>query len=235
MSDEAEDYDLLAGIYVLGALELDEARAVEALADRDAHVAHAIETWQNRLAPLARLARPRAPPSWLWERIALSVGFERDWDQVETFLEPPLWRQLRDSLVVWRAAAAASIALVVAVLLIGVFTPAEAPRYAAALSPQGTPGPAFMVETLPDGSILVRPVAKINVASGKDLELWARPAGARQPVALGVLPSIGRRVVPRETIGTDTDILVSLEPQGGSPTGQPTGPVLYGGTLARMN
>jgi anti-sigma-K factor RskA len=29
-------------------------------------------------------------------------------------------------------------------------------------------------------------------------------------------------------------LLVSLEPRGGSPTGQPTGPVLYGGTLQEM-
>ena len=32
-----------------------------------------------------------------------------------------------------------------------------------------------------------------------------------------------------------TQLLVSLEPRGGSPTGQPTGPVLYGGRLAAVN
>jgi anti-sigma-K factor RskA len=29
-------------------------------------------------------------------------------------------------------------------------------------------------------------------------------------------------------------LLVSLEPKGGSPTGQPTGPVLYGGWLVTV-
>lgn len=235
MSDEAEDYDLLAGIYVLGALELDESHAVEVLADRDQRVAYAIEAWQNRLAPLAQLARPRPPPSWLWDRIALSIGLERDWDAAETFRAPPLLVRVWRSVTTWRAATAAALALAAAVFIAGFFNRPEAPRYAAALSPQGTPGPAFLVETLPDGSMLVRPVSRINVPTGKDLELWALPSGSKQPVAMGVLPTIGRRVVPQETIGTDTQILISLEPQGGSPTGQPTGQVLYGGTLARMN
>jgi anti-sigma-K factor RskA len=31
---------------------------------------------------------------------------------------------------------------------------------------------------------------------------------------------------------TGTQFLVSLEPAGGSPTGQPTGPVLYEGTFS---
>jgi anti-sigma-K factor RskA len=30
-------------------------------------------------------------------------------------------------------------------------------------------------------------------------------------------------------------LLVSLEPKGGSPTGQPTGPVLYGGQLTAVD
>lgn len=235
MSDEAEDYDLLAGIYVLGALEIEESRAVEALADRDQRVAYAIEGWQNRLAPLANLTRPRPPPSWLWDRIALSIGLERDWDPIEAFRTPPLPIRVWRSVVAWRAATAAALVLATVLLIASLFVRTEAPRYAAALSPQGAPGPAFLVETLADGSILVRPVSRINVAAGKDLELWALPFGSKRPVAMGVLPSIGRRVVPGETIGPDTQILISLEPQGGSPTGQPTGPVLYGGSLARMN
>jgi anti-sigma-K factor RskA len=92
----------------------------------------------------------------------------------------------------------------------------------------------FLAETQPDGSILVRPLSHVAVESGKDLELWALPAGATRPVSLGVLPAIGKHV-PGELAKASTQLLVSLEPQGGSPTGLPTGPVLYAGTLTRVD
>jgi anti-sigma-K factor RskA len=37
------------------------------------------------------------------------------------------------------------------------------------------------------------------------------------------------------TFARGTQLLVSLEPKGGSPTGQPTGPVIYGGKLTALD
>ena len=49
------------------------------------------------------------------------------------------------------------------------------------------------------------------------------------------MPAIGRHIrlgdMPREA----TQLLVSLEPLGGSPTGLPTGPVLFAGTLTKLD
>ncbi|HEX3992345.1 MAG TPA: hypothetical protein VHX39_14335, partial [Acetobacteraceae bacterium] len=61
---------------------------------------------------------------------------------------------------------------------------------------------------------------------------WRRFAGETRPRSLGVLPASGIRMVDALTLGTQ--LLVSLEPRGGSPTGQPTGPVLYGGRLTAL-
>ncbi len=79
----------------------------------------------------------------------------------------------------------------------------------------------------------VRPETSVPVPSGHDLELWALPEGASRPRSLGVLPAKGRVVTASLQAGTQ--LMVSLEPRGGSPTGQPTGPVLYGGRLARVD
>jgi anti-sigma-K factor RskA len=38
----------------------------------------------------------------------------------------------------------------------------------------------------------------------------------------------------RKLIGTPTTLAITLEPQGGSPSGKPTGPVLYQGKLAAL-
>ncbi len=80
--------------------------------------------------------------------------------------------------------------------------------------------------------IALRPAHELSVPSGKDLELWAMPPGARAPRSLGVLSATGQNVPGRFPSGTQ--LLVSLEPKGGSPSGQPTGPVLWAGRLASI-
>ena len=76
----------------------------------------------------------------------------------------------------------------------------------------------------------------IHVAS-RSLELWALPPGGK-PKSLGVLASTERETlklvaVADQTLGDVPALAVSLEPPGGSPTGQPTGPVLYTGPCVR--
>jgi anti-sigma-K factor RskA len=233
MSDAPEDRDLLAGEYVLGVLDLPESAAVEAAAAADEALALAIEAWQNRLAPLAVLAVPVPPPDALWQRIAASIGGFAEPAPVATVV--PLPRRAWNSPGVWRAATAAALALAAVFAGIAFLQhPAPPAEFAAALAPANAPAPVFLAETQPDGSILVRPLSHVTVASGKDLELWALPQGATRPVSLGVLPAIGKHV-PGELAKASTQLLVSLEPQGGSPTGLPTGPVLYAGTLTRVD
>ena len=239
MSGEAEDFDLLAGIYVLGALDPEEARAVEELAARDPALALAMEVWQNRLAPLALAVPPVTPPADLWRRIEASLGPA----EARAPQEPPppapgaaevtplrkAWR----SVSLWRTTTAA-LAIAAAVAGFVVLSRPEPTTYAAALAPMGSPGPVFLAQLTTDGSLQVRPLTSVQVASGKDLELWALPQGAKAPVSLGVLPRIGRSVSAGKLPHGPLQLLVSLEPTGGSPTGQPTGPVLYGGELKRL-
>jgi anti-sigma-K factor RskA len=235
MSDAPDDPDLLAGEYVLGVLDASEAASVEAQAARDDALALAIEAWQNRLAPLAALAAPVPPPAALWARIAAGIGGfaepEAGAEVVALPRRPGAW----NSLGVWRAATAVALAL--AAVFAGIAflqRPAPPSQLAAALAPANAPAPVFLAETQPDGSILVRPLAHVAVESGKDLELWALPQGATRPVSLGVLPAIGRHV-PGNLAKASTQLLVTVEPQGGSPSGLPTGPLVYAGTLTRVD
>jgi anti-sigma-K factor RskA len=245
MSDAPEDHDLLAGEYVLGVLDAAQSADVEALAAREESVVVFIEEWQNRLAPLALLAAPVPPPEALWPRIAASIGgfAEREAERdagpepgpAPTAAVIPFPRRAWNSAGVWRGATAAALALAAAFAAIAFLQrPPQAPQLAAAIAPANAPAPVFLAETQPDGSILVRPLAHVAVESGKDLELWALPQGAAKPVSLGVLPAIGRHV-PGTLAQSATQLLVTLEPQGGSPSGQPTGPLLYAGTLTRVD
>ena len=72
-------------------------------------------------------------------------------------------------------------------------------------------------------------------ASGKDFELWMIE-GKNAPVSMGVIPAgatahIGVSPAAQQKLAQGAVLAVSLEPAGGSPTGQPTGPVVAAGDL----
>jgi anti-sigma-K factor RskA len=65
-----EDTDLLVGEYVLGTLEREERRKLEAIAAREPTVAAAVMVWERRLAPLHELVVPVDPPESIWIKIS---------------------------------------------------------------------------------------------------------------------------------------------------------------------
>lgn len=221
MSDEGQDHDLLAAEYVLGLLPPEQARALEALALHDRTIADSIAAWQDRLAPLAQAVPPQPPPALLWRRLALATGI----DPVSP-ADSPLARRLN----VWRGAAIAALAIAASLAFLLLRPPSERPGLLAVLSPAGAPAPGFVVRIAPDGRAVVLAVGAAQAAAGKSLELWELKEGATAPVSLGLLPASGqRRMVIESRPGTR--LLVSQEPEGGSPTGQPTGPVVFSGTI----
>jgi anti-sigma-K factor RskA len=223
MSEDDEDRDGLAAEYVLGTLDPLERAYVERQAARDAGFAAMIADWQDRLQPLTLLAPAVAPPPDLWRRI----------DRATTAPAParrPIWRTLG----FWRLSTAGGFALAAVLAVFLVLHPPVSTQAIAALTPVAGGAPVFLAEAASDGTLRLQPVGPVSVAPGRDLELWSLPQGATRTISLGVLPATGRRGRPAVMVAPSSQLLVSLEPQGGSPTGQPTGPVLYGGVLTRV-
>ncbi len=223
MSGTEEDPDLLAAEYVLGTLDKAAAQDITVRALTDPALRAAIAAWEEKLAPLASLATPVTPPASLWRRIAASAGAG------VTPSAAPLVRAWRN-LVLWRCAAATGFAVAAALaVFVWLRTPSVQP--VAALVPTGGAAAAYVAELQPNGTLRLVALRQVSVAAGKDLELWALPVGASRPVPLGLLPATGRSIAPKLPAVNGTQLMVSLEPQGGSPTGLPTGPVLFAGTL----
>jgi anti-sigma-K factor RskA len=227
----------LAGEYVLGTLDLAEAEAARQRLLTDPDFAAEVGFWERRLAPLALLIPAVAPPANLWFRIEDSTGGAGAALPAAATAAP---RPANDNrLAFWRVgtfagvAIAAGLAAFIALQSPPPLPPPPAQPVLAVLTPYSTPTPVLVAVAGPNGSITVRPTAAIAVPTDRDLELWALAAGAKVPAPLGVIPQAGKTVPPG--IAAGTTLLVSLEPKGGSPTGLPTGPVLYAGKLQKFD
>ncbi|MEO3472331.1 anti-sigma factor [Roseomonas sp. CAU 1739] len=210
--------DALAAEYVLGTLDARAAREVERALDGDAGLREMVAAWEARLAPLSALAPPEAPPPGLWDRIATAL------DGTAVPLQPSrIWR-------FWALGASAVAAGLAAFL---VLRPVPEQRLMTVLLTQRDQ-PAWLVEA--DGGALR--LASLNpqpVPSDRVMQLWALPQGATAPTSLGLIPAEqGRLTVTPSSLRPEPGMLIeiTLEPPGGSPTGRPTGPVLFIGRLA---
>jgi anti-sigma-K factor RskA len=202
---------------------------VDARLRREPELARLIAEWEHRLAPLALGLPPVHPPAQVWWSIARSVGREGDG------LPAGRWRSW-----LWRgwALGASLVAAGLAALLVLQsplpFATTSQPRLIAVLlDPQAKP--AWLVSATPEADRLrARPLAPPPDDKHVE-ELWALPPGA-PPVSLGVLQAgaVTARTLPPDKVGLlapGQGVAISLEPPGGSPTGRPTGPVVYTGVL----
>jgi anti-sigma-K factor RskA len=213
--------DALAGEYVLGTLDTHDAREVERAMATDPGLRAAVEAWEARLAPLTSLALPEAPPPGLWERIEAALEGDR----------PAVPAPVRKPSGFWRfwAMGASAVAAGLAVVLVLRPVP-QAPLMTVLLTQRDQP--AWLVEA--DGGALR--LAALNpqpLPPDRVMQLWALPQGATAPTSLGLIPPQGRLTVTPAALRPEPGMLIeiSLEPPGGSPTGRPTGPILFIGRL----
>ncbi|KQX17555.1 MULTISPECIES: anti-sigma factor [unclassified Sphingomonas] len=229
----ADDIDMLAGEYVLGTLDGVERRAFQRRLLTDPAAVAAVATWQERLSPLLLTVPEAAAPPGLWARIERGGAPAND------------NRRLRRWQLATAAAAMAALVSTGVALRPG-STPAPPPpqlaqrapsplfRSVAALSEQGG-SPALLVTYDPDSRMMR--VMPVNVAPrpGHSLELWVI-AGKAAPRSIGLMPEDGATALDRMALDLQQQmtIAVSVEPKGGSPTGLPTGPVIYSGQMVSL-
>ena len=228
-----------AGEYVLGVLARPDHAAAARHVAADPAFAAEVEAWEARLTPLIAQIEAVDPPSSLWPAIAQRLR--------GTVTPLPVRQSYWNSLAMWRGLAAASTALAAACLVI-VLTPrtpqpvaqaparAPAPAGPIAVARLDAPkGGAAFIATLDETrrQLIITPTGQ-PVAAGHSPQLWLMPDKAK-PVALGVFMGQTPLVVSAPAGMTSDSLLgVSLEPLGGSPTGQPTGPVIAVGKLMRL-
>jgi anti-sigma-K factor RskA len=221
--------DRLAAEYVIGTLRGGARRRFESLLPAHALLRDATAAWLDRLMPLTLALPPIQPSGQVWRRISDHIENGRK----EAGAAPRAWQRLS----FWRGLSAlASIAAIgLAVLLAnpGAVPPPVVVVLAATNAAASTQPNSIVASISGDGASLVtRPLAPVSVQPGRSLELWAVPTSGA-PRSLGLLPGGSGTVALHAKVlaGADT-LAVTVEPAGGSPTGQPTGPIVYAGKFS---
>lgn len=222
--------DMLAAEYVLGVLPAAERQDVAARLERDRDFAGLVEVWEHQFSSLNAAYMEVVPPASVKAALdARLFAMSPKQEPKSTFLQ---------SLAFWRGLSAAAIAgLLLMVALPFLQSPSIEPptqRLLASLAGDASDVRYLVMYDASAGAVALSHVSGER-ATGRDFELWVIE-GDNAPVSLGVIP-VGANahlsVAPerRGPIGSGALFAISLEPEGGSPTGAPTGPVVAAGDL----
>lgn len=218
--------DHLAAAYVLGTLRGAARRRFKRLATESTSIQRAVWRWERQLMPLSRAVEAQTPPARIWIDIEQHLGFRK-------VTPGKYW--------LWPALSAALGALLIA-LSLSLFEASREPREVLRDSAaerlafiQDTQQQPLWVVTVDEQTGQLSSVA-VNVPareSDRVFQLWMLPETG-PPESFGLLPTAqnGRAQATLSPtllalLQTAQGLAVSLEPPGGSPTGAPTGPVIY--------
>ena len=231
---ELDDIDGLAAEYVLGTLDAAERASVAARRQRERGLDAAIVAWERRLGPLNDAVAEVAPPADMFSKIENRIG-----DKSEPQRNAATITELTRRLNRWRATALVTSAMAAAlVLTIGSlqFAPKPKSKNLVAILQKDAASPAFLVSVNVDDRVMtVRPVAAKH-EPGKSFELWIIHDSLGKPKSLGVIDEATAMKKPtlaayKPDVIQSSTYAVTLEPEGGSPSGDPTGPVVFAGKM----
>ncbi|MBU6249221.1 MAG: anti-sigma factor [Xanthomonadaceae bacterium] len=225
--------------YVLGVLDADARAEVERdMASSDA-VATAVALWQRRLLPLLAETSPVDPPEYVWHRIRHQLALDASPAAARpagaSADRPRWWNALR----FWQGLGLGASLLAAAclvLLLAGPKPSVTAPSYLASTLAQGDGQVGWTATVdLNHQRVVIVPTRPQAIARDHAPELWLIPAGHR-PIAVGMIGGDAPVTLPLDRqllagFGPGAALAVSVEPPDGSPTGQPTGPVIAKGLL----
>ena len=236
----------LAAEFALGTLRGRARQRFRRFMAEDPVLSAAVQDWELRLSPLVAAVTPVQPPARVWRAIQ---------ERIDSAPARPggIW----GNLAFWRnlglAASGMAAGLLAAIVFIAPQAPSPAPApvvvrvpsgemaatYLAVLSDPKTQRPMLVVSAGRSSSELwVKTLDPAIHVPGRALELWALPPG-QAPRSLGVIAPSEKRTALKlvaaadQALGEIPTLAVSLEPAGGSPTGAPTGPVLYTGPFLK--
>jgi anti-sigma-K factor RskA len=240
ISKDFEDIDALAGEYVLGTLSAIARAAVDARMRTEPALRDAVQAWEARLLPLTALAPPAEPSPALWSRIEQSLG------PVASSATAPKAAPARASglanwwnnLNLWRGLAAGGFAAAALMVAVMVTRPLPSPQYMVVLVAPQDKAPGWVIQTSSSRQLSLVPLGTFEVPPQKTLQFWTKADQWRGPVSLGLVKQQGQTLrIPIDKLPPlepNQLFELTLEPENGSPTDRPTGPIQFIGRAVKV-
>jgi anti-sigma-K factor RskA len=239
----------MAGDYVMGLLDGAEHTAAEQRLATDPSFAHAVSAWRARLADLDLTAEETPPSPALWQRIAdatKTAPIDVLPSARAALRGATLWHDIK----FWRVAGIGGClaALLFAVIMIGALTTSRhlrhdlialaqsKPVYVAVLVNDATKEAGAIVNAFSNGRVELIPIRPIEVPAGRTLQVWTLWDRGIGPKSIGLTGQSRTLQLNLESLPETVQnqlFEITLEPEGGSPIGRPTGPILFKGNAAR--
>lgn len=231
------EQNILIGEYTLGLLNLQETAQAQALMGKDHQAVITALKWEDGFLGLVDQLPPISPPDQLLARIQSALGQE-----VTPANPPSIWPRAATSIVkgtwsnitFWRVA---SLILALATLAYATtatprMTIVEVPptQIAVLQAPGLTSTPGWILTIDAQHNLVLKPRVHIDVSPDSSVQLWTRNSDTAPPRSLGVIDPNQPVVIPAATIGAispDQLFEMTLEAQGGSAKGSPSGPILF--------
>ncbi len=217
----------LAGQYVLGTLRGRARDRFEVYLRQDQDLQRRVAAWEERLHPMLDDVSPVRPGPEVWRDLVRRLGFEAAGQSAA----PRWWA--------WRPV----FGVLAVVLVVGGLSLREPVRQNLLFMPDinvtfvdEARGPLWRIEAdSVNNRVEITVLDDVALDADRAMELWLLRDAGQAPVSLGLMP-LNRGAVQSfraaAQLSLGTGLAVSLEPAGGSPTGLPTGPVLYAQQLS---
>lgn len=229
MSDTPEIRDdddrILAAEYVLGLLSRADRRTFETRMGGDAALRTQVAVWAEDFVTLTNDIAEVAPPSTLWPAIVADLN--------TPVSKPATRRRFGMGLFGYALGGFAAAGLAWFVVTSGMLSPV-APEFQARIAAEDE-AIVFAAAYDADTGVLQVSHQTGRAAQGRAFEFWLIAEGDA-PVSVMVWPTGGQTeaiTLPEELAAKlpNAVLAISDEPEGGSPTGQPTGAVLAVGQV----
>lgn len=220
---DQERQDALAVSYVLGSMRGKARLRFQGLLMQHLVLRQAVWRWEKHLNPVVEQLKPVVPDRNVWQRLTIRLGWQAPLSEVAS--PRSYWKEI------FAVAMAACLALVLLIPRLDQAIPAQLAIV------QNSQAQALWVVKWQQQQLTVQATAAVERLTDADYELWMLPENGNPPISLGLLPqqAQAQRPLPEQINGLKVAALaVSLEPKGGSPTGQPTGPVLHTAQLVQL-
>lgn len=227
--DSFERNQALASEYVVGTLQGSARKRFEHWMMESPRLRRQVWYWERRLEPFNSSLPKTEPPAAIWNSIEQRLFGESTQPSEEKGLG--LW--------FWRWTTGLALAAVLALLVWTPLPPQVNNSMVAVVQSEQAQPLWVMNASTADHSLTLKALPPVAVDAQQDYELWLLSESGL-PVSLTVLPTEGAEL--RITLSNEQvrellksrSLAISLEPKGGSPTGQPTGPVVYQTQLVEM-